>query len=63
MAYPILFRAILVSIVVLAGVVVLLIPSSDPSIERRRVALRTAGISIVLLATVLLTVAALIPAH
>ncbi|WP_321881607.1 hypothetical protein [Paraburkholderia bannensis] len=63
MAYPILFRAILVSIVVLAGVVVLFIPSSDPSIERRRVALRTAGIAIVLLATVLLTVAALIPAH
>ncbi|WP_322054619.1 hypothetical protein [Paraburkholderia bannensis] len=63
MAYPILFRAILVSIVVLAGVVVLFMPSSDPCVERRRVALRTAGIGIVLLATVLLTVAALTPSH
>ncbi|WP_156966155.1 hypothetical protein [Paraburkholderia bannensis] len=63
MACPILFRAILVSTVVLAGVVVLFMPSSDPRVERRRVALRTAGIAIVLLATALLTVAALIPSH
>jgi hypothetical protein len=61
--YPILFRAILVLIVVLAGVVVLFAPSSDPLIMRRRVVLRTSGMAIVSLATILLAIAAFLPHH
>jgi hypothetical protein len=61
--YPILFRAILVLIVVSAGVVVLFAPSSDPVIARRQVVLCTFGVAIVSLVTVLLAVAALLPQH
>ena len=63
MTYPVLFRAILIMIVVLAGVVVLFAPCSDPVIVRRRVILRTSGMAIVSLATVLLAVAAFLPQH
>ncbi|MBN3857772.1 MULTISPECIES: hypothetical protein [unclassified Paraburkholderia] len=62
MPYPISFRAVLLLVLFLAGATILFIPSSDPLIERRRVALRTAGIGIVSLAVVLLAIAALLPA-
>lgn len=61
MVYPVLFRAILVLFVVLAGVVTLFLPSSDPLIDRRRVVLRTTGIAIVSLAMMLLAVVSLLP--
>ncbi len=60
MAYPVFFRAILVSIVVLAGVVILFAPSSDPVIARRRAVLRISGVAIVALAMALLAVVALL---
>ncbi|MBB3261522.1 hypothetical protein F4827_006454 [Paraburkholderia bannensis] len=60
MAYPVLFRAILVSIVVLAGVVILFAPSPDPVIARRRAVLRISGVAIVALAMALLAVVALL---
>jgi hypothetical protein len=59
----ILFRHILVLIVVLAGIVALFVPCSDPVIARRQVALRSFGMAIFLLAAALLTIAAVLPRH
>jgi hypothetical protein len=63
MTHLILFRAVLILIVVLAGVVALFVPCSDPVIARRQVALRSSGMAIFLLAMVLLTIAAVLPRH